>query len=191
MSVVYELKEKYKSRFLREDRASGKWLEVTSDEKARQKVAIALRDYRKIRSLKKNDTKSTGLTEVKKKKKEQDNNLEIDLSKVGTDSDNLDSSILSASGIRVRSKRKSSTGNECEKFGGSYNDRKTQDIPKIKLEASLTLSTSTESSKNSIKNCNQHDSATAYAFVNMDNATLSKRQRCFNGFCADSKANTG
>ena len=47
-SIVYELRDEHRSRFLREDKTTGWWFEVTN-ETARQKVSIGFRDIRKAR----------------------------------------------------------------------------------------------------------------------------------------------
>ena len=49
LSIVHEMKEQLHHRFLKEDEKTGVWKEVTNDEIARQKVAVALRDLRKAR----------------------------------------------------------------------------------------------------------------------------------------------
>jgi hypothetical protein len=50
-SIVYELKDVHQSRFLKEDKTTGWWIEVTNDI-ARQKVSIGFRDIRKARLAK-------------------------------------------------------------------------------------------------------------------------------------------
>jgi hypothetical protein len=50
-SIVYELRDVHQSRFLKEDKTTGWWIEVTNDI-ARQKVSIGFRDLRKARLAK-------------------------------------------------------------------------------------------------------------------------------------------
>jgi len=49
LSIVHEMKEQLHLRFLKEDKTTGFWIEVTNNEIAQQKVAQALRDLRTAR----------------------------------------------------------------------------------------------------------------------------------------------
>mgnify|MGYP006089618215 CR=1 FL=1 len=184
LSIVHEMKEQLHHRFLKEDETTGLWIEVTNDEIARQKVAIALRDLRKTRR----PPKSKQQPEQKKKSSSQEqsqhdhdaatrNELSVDNTTM-LDKFNNESPGISTSKRKHRYDREDNLPDNIDDVLSGDFDGPT---PNFESSSPILLSSSKQSNYPT-NNTNDNEEDIAYAFVNMNGSTTggSKRQRCFN-----------